>query len=79
MTQSISDILADKHFEEPVEISQIKSFVQSKVGLTPSINVTQDMFIINIPSASAAGALRMHLNTLASQLETNKKLVIRIR
>lgn len=79
MTQSISSILSDKHFEEPVEITQIKTFVQSKVGMTPTINVTQEMFIINIPSASAAGALRMHLNTLASQLETNKKLVIRIR
>ena len=79
MTNSIGNILADKHFEEPPEIAQIKAFVQKAIGLVPSVSVTTDAYVVSIPGASATGALRPQINQLQNALKTDKRIILRIR
>lgn len=78
MTNSIGDILSDKNFAEPPEIRQIKKFVQDTIGMTPAVSVTTDAFIVSVPSAAGAGALRPHMNKLSNQLKSDKRIILRI-
>lgn len=78
MGQSLGDLLAGKNYREPPEIRQIKDFVQSEIGLTPRVTINTESYIIQVPSAAAAGTLRSSLFKLQSQLETKKRLLIRI-
>lgn len=75
---SIKDLLTRKDFEQPDEIQQIKDFVKAKFDEVPSVKITKNSIIISVSSASLAGALRMHLHNLTQEIQTNKKLFIRI-
>jgi hypothetical protein len=75
---SIKDLLTRKDFEQPDEIQRIKDFVMSKFGEEPRVRITKDSIIISVSNASLAGALRMHLHHLAKDLETEKRLLLRI-
>lgn len=78
MTNSIGDILSDKNFAEPPEIRQIKQFVQDTIGLSAAVSITTDAFIVSVPSAAGAGALRPHINKLQNQLKSDKRIILRI-
>jgi len=78
MSNSLGDILGKKKFEEPDEIGQIKSFVFELFKQTPSVTLTDSAIIISVSSASLAGALRPELHKLQEQLNTPKRLTIRI-
>lgn len=78
MGKSLADLLADKNFQEPPEIKQIKEFVQSEIGLTPRVSVNTNSYTIKVPSAAAAGTLRSSLFKLQDQLGADKRLLIRI-
>lgn len=78
MSKSLSDLLADKNYQEPPEIQQIKEFVEAQIGLRPGVAIKTDSYIIKVPSAAAAGALRSSLFKLKEQLQTRKRLIIRI-
>lgn len=79
MINSIGSILSDKQFEEPPEIQQIKKFVQDTIGMAPAVSVTDDAFVVSIPSAAGAGALRPHINKLQARIKTKKRIILRIR
>lgn len=79
MTQSIKDLLSKRNFEQPDEFVQIKKFVKSKFGEEPGIKITQNSIIIMVSNSALAGALRMELHILSRELNTNKKLLIRIQ
>lgn len=75
---SIKDVLTRKDFEQPDEIQQIKDFVKAKFDEEPAVKVTKNSIIISVSNASLAGALRMHLHHLAKEIQTEKRLVLRI-
>lgn len=75
---SIKDLLTRKDFEQPDEIQQIKNFVKSKFDEEPAVKVTPNSIIITVSSAALAGALRVHLHHLVKDLQTDKKLLLRI-
>lgn len=75
---SIKDLLTQKDFEQPDEIQQIKDFVKSKFGEEPKVKITQKNIIISVSNASLAGAMRMHLYHLSKEIQTDKKLLLRI-
>lgn len=77
MTNSISDILGDK-FDEPDEITQIKSYVKKKYDDDVGVELRPDRIIIAAPNASLASTLRMELHKLQKDINTDKKLIIRI-
>lgn len=78
MSNSLGDILGKKKFEEPDEIGAIKLFVSERFKQTPSVTLTDSAIIITVSSASLAGALRPELHKLQEQLNTEKRLTIRI-
>lgn len=78
MSKSLADLLADKNYQEPPEIRQIKDFVEAEIGLRPRVDIKTDSYIIKVPSAAAAGALRASLFKLKNQLGIDKRLLIRI-
>lgn len=78
MSNSIGDILQSKSFEEPSEIQTIKDFVEKAVAVRPQVSVSNTTFIVQLPSASAAGAMRFKLSELQSKLDTKKRIIIRI-
>lgn len=78
MGSSIGDILGNKKFSEPPEIKAIKEFVTNLIGTSPSVKISNDHLIINVPSAAAAGVLRFQLVNLQQKLNTKKRIIIRI-
>lgn len=78
MSNSISDLLSSKNFAEPPEIRQIKDFVQAAIGIEPAVSMTTETFVIRLNSAAAAGALRTRIYELQKQMDTPRRLVIRI-
>ena len=77
MTDSLSDLLAKRRPSEPPELAAVRSFVEKTIGVTPVLAISTSAITIHMPSAAAAGALRMQLHELQTQLP-NKRLVIRI-
>lgn len=78
MSQSMSDLLGKRNFSEPPEIKQIKDFVQAEIGIIPKVDINTESFVIRVTSAAAAGALRIKLFKLQEQLDSKKRVVIRI-
>lgn len=78
MSDSLGDLIKKRDFAEPPEIRIIKAYVYKAIGVVPTVSVSTDSFIIQVPSASAAGALRFKINDLQKETKTKKKLIIRI-
>ncbi len=78
MGSSIGDILGKKDFSEPPEIEIIKAFVFERFKQSPSVKLNDSTIIIAVSSAGLAGALRPELHKLQEQLNTKRRLVIRI-
>lgn len=78
MSQLLGDVLTGRNYGEPPEIRQIKEFVHAEIGLMPAVSVNAETFVIRVPSAAAAGALRTKLFQLQKQLDDKRRLVIRI-
>lgn len=78
MSQLLGDVLTGRNYNEPPEIQQIKKFVLAEIGITPSVSVNTETYIIKLPSAAAAGALRIKLFQLQKQLDDKRRIIIRI-
>lgn len=76
--QSLQDIIGSKDFDTPPEIEIIKSFVRKTFGSDVSVNMQAYSITIVAPSASLAGSLRVQLRHLKQELQTDKKIFIRI-
>lgn len=78
MSESLSDLLAKRRAPEPPELAHIRTFVEQATGVIPALAVSSSAITIHMPSSAAAGALRMCIHELQSQLKISKRLVIRI-
>ena len=76
--QSLSDIMGSKDFGVPPEVTEIKAYVQRFFKVDVGITVQERTIVITTRSAALAGSLRPHLHKLQKQLNTEKKLIIRI-
>lgn len=76
--QHIADILLRKDFDEPPEVAAIKRFVERHFQSTPAVSIQPQQIVIEVRSASLAGALRMKLHELKKECGIDKKLFIRI-
>ncbi len=75
--QSLSDILSNRSFDEPTEITALRNFVQDRYDVTPNITVNQDYIVLRVPSAGLATNLKMEQLQIARFCKLTKKLVIR--
>lgn len=76
--QSLQDIMGKKSFDEPPEIQSIKTYVRKLYSSDVGVSVQSHSITITTASASLAGSLRPHLHKLKQELDTDKKLFIRI-
>lgn len=79
MTDTLSDLLKKRDFEEPPEVRIIKDFVRERFDVDVSVSIQQQQIIIGVRSSALAGALRMHLHELQQLCDTEKRLLLRIR
>lgn len=78
MSTPLGDVLRNRQVEEPAEVQVIKKFVQKQFGASCKVNIQQQQIIIQVQSASLAGALRIKLHELQKLCNTEKRLSIRI-
>lgn len=76
--QSLQDILGRRDFDTPPEVESIKTFVRKAFSADVGVIMQAHSITIVVPSAGLAGALRPQLYKLKKELETDKKLFIRI-
>lgn len=76
--QSLQDIIGSKDFDQPPEIEIIKTFVRKAFSADVQVITQTHSITITTPSASLAGSLRPLLHKLKRELDTDKKLFIRI-
>lgn len=76
--KSLQDILGHKDFDQPPEIEIIKTFVRKNLSADVGVVMQQRSITIITTSASLAGSLRPKLYSLKKELDTDKKLFIRI-
>lgn len=75
---SLFSLLSERDLDEPVEIRTIKDYVRRHFESSVTVSLQQRLIIICTPSAALAGSLRMHLHKLQKELETDRRLIIRI-
>lgn len=78
MSDSLSDLIKKRDYTEPPEIRLIKAFVYKAIDTVPKVSAHNDSYVIAVPSASDANALRFKLNELQRELKISKRLIIRI-
>jgi hypothetical protein len=76
--QSLQDIMGKKDFDAPPEVEAIKTFVRKNFNQDVGVNIQTYSITITTPSAGLAGSLRPMLHKLKKELDTDKKLFIRI-
>lgn len=76
--QSLQDIIGRKDFDTPPEIEIIKTFVRKTFSSDVGVQIQAYSITITTPSAALAGSLRPLLHKLKKELETDKKIFIRI-
>lgn len=78
MTHSLSDILLNRDFDEPLEGKAIKKFVRDEFGATVAVTVREKDIIIEVPGAALTNTLRLRQTQLKKAAATDKKLIFRI-
>ena len=76
--QSLQDIFGNKDFDVPPEITIIKDFVRKRLHADVAVTLHPQSITLTVPSASMAGTLRSYLYPLKKELNTEKKIFIRI-
>jgi ribosome-associated translation inhibitor RaiA len=76
--QSLQDIIGNRDFDQPAEIEQIKTFVRKQFSSDVNVSVQAHSITITTKSASLAGSLRPLMHKLKKELNTEKKVFIRI-
>lgn len=76
--QSLQEIMGNRDFDQPPEIETIKTFVRKNFSSDVGVYTQARSITITTSSAALAGSLRPLLHKLKKELETDKKLFIRI-
>lgn len=78
MASSLGDIINSRQPTEPKEVLVIKSFIKTHFKSDCRITVSEYSIIIGVNNAALAGALRLKLHQLQKQIDTSKRISIRI-
>ena len=76
--QRLSDIMGNRDFGVPSEVTEIKAYVQRFFSVDVAVAVQERAIVITTRSAALAGSLRPHLHKIQKILNTDKKVIIRI-
>ncbi len=75
---SISSILGDKEFNEPIEIEKLKAYIFKAYGYTPTVRLNQKGLVIIANSSALASTIRLSLPAIKKELDINMPINIRI-
>ncbi len=78
MSNSLSDILQNRDFDEPAESVRIKKYIASKYDKSIEVKVSDKDIIISAQGAAFVNTLRMQWKQIQQAADTDKKLVFRI-
>lgn len=80
MANSLGDILQGKAAKsnEPPEFPIIREYVIKNFQVTPKLSIQNKQIVITVPSAAAAGSLRLSVYELRDLCKTKHRLFIRI-
>jgi hypothetical protein len=74
----LKDILSQKDFSEPTEITKVKEYILRKFHEKVAVRGSNDSLTIIATSAAMASAIRGNLPELKSYAGSSKKIIIRI-
>jgi hypothetical protein len=75
---SLMDILGNKDFDEPPEMSAIKKYVQDEFGVTVGVQLRERDIVIMVPNAALANTLRLRGPEIKRRCQLTKRLTFRI-
>jgi hypothetical protein len=75
---SLQNILSNKDFDEPPEISSIKKYVQLEFGVSVGVQLRARDIIISVPNSALANTLRLRGPDLKRRCQIDKRLTFRI-
>lgn len=75
---SLNDILGNKDFDEPPEISSIKKYVQDEFKTAVGVQVRERDIVVQVPSAALANTLRLRVPDIQRRCQIDKRLTFRI-
>ena len=75
---SLRNILSDKDFDEPPEMSGIKKYVQDEFKVAVSVLVRDKDIVIGVPNAALANTLRLRSPEIKRRCQIDKRLTFRI-
>lgn len=78
MSNSLSDILLNRNYDEPDEALSIKNFCMEKWGKAVAVTVRDRDITITAQGAAFTNVLRMQSRQLQRAANTEKRLVFRI-
>jgi len=76
--QSLFDIMGNKDFDVPPEATEIKAYVKRHFDSDVQVAIQTNTITLTVRSAALAGSLRPHLHKLTKEINTDKRLIIRI-
>jgi hypothetical protein len=75
---SLLNILSNRDFDEPPEISSIKKYVQDEFGLAVGVQPRDKDIVIMVPNSSLANTLRLRGPEIQRRCQLTKRLTFRI-
>ena len=75
---SLLNILNDRDFDEPPEISSIKKYVQDQFGIDVGVQPREKDIVVMVPSAALANTLRLRGPEMKTRCQLTKRLTFRI-
>jgi hypothetical protein len=75
---SLLNILSNRDFDEPPEISSIKKYVQDEFGLAVGVQLREKDIVIMVPNSSLANTLRLRGPDIKRRCQLTKRLTFRI-
>jgi hypothetical protein len=76
--ESIEKLLKSKAPKEPPQVVALKTYAQSHHGVTITVRVSSDHYLIAVPSAAVAQKMRFETAAITEKCELDKRLVIHI-
>lgn len=78
MSDSIKELLGKRSASEPPEFAVIRSFVEERFSIVPTLSISSKTITVGVPSGAIAGNLRLSLHELKEKLGGERRVIIRI-
>jgi hypothetical protein len=75
---SLLNILSNRDFDEPPEMSSIKKYVKDEFGVEVGVQLRERDILIMVPSAALANTLRLRGPEMKRRCQLTKRLTYRI-